>query len=318
MLLIIDGNHLAHRCRHTFNLSNKGVDVSVTYGFLRMLATYTRRYKPDAIIVCWDGGIPEFRRHAVPEYKAGRHKDDDPLEWQDFLRQMDELYKILPVCGVLSVRHPGAEADDLMSQASQLSLEPSSILTADKDLLQCITDMVSVIKPGTSDDKIYTGETVQDEYGIRVDQIVDWRSIQGDGSDNIPGVYGIGEKTASALFQQFGNLSMILYKAKCKEYSGKLTEKIATALLEYIENINRNILVMHLKADRVGAKYAIYKALDNYQDFDSKAVKRYLMQNNFVSLIDGDFLGGLRGLSKPELIDRELVTIPMVVKRCTI
>lgn len=142
MLLIIDGNNLAHRARHSFNLSNAGVDTSVIYGFLHVLTSYMRRYNPDAILVAWDYGIPEFRRVAVPEYKANRKHDDDPEDYQDFLRQMRELSSILPKCGILSVRHSGAEADDIMSQASQLSVDEAYIITSDKDLLQCVRKSV--------------------------------------------------------------------------------------------------------------------------------------------------------------------------------
>src|SRR5512139_1910981 len=112
--IIIDANHLAHRCRHVFNLSNKGVDVSVTYGFLKVMGSIIDKFKPQSVIVCWDGGIPEHRRKCYPEYKASRDHGD-PLEYVEFERQCDELYGYaLPMMGVVNIRRMGIEADDLM------------------------------------------------------------------------------------------------------------------------------------------------------------------------------------------------------------
>jgi hypothetical protein len=101
------------------------------------------------------------------------------------------------------------------------------------------------------------------------------------------------------------------------ELSGKLTQKTSDAINEFgADRVSKNYLAMHLRADRVGAKYAIFRALEDYQDYDSKQVKYYLLHNGFASLIDGDFLGGLRKLECPKFSIPE--RIPLMVKRCTI
>lgn len=314
-LLIIDGNNLAHRCKHTFSLSNHGVDVSITYGFLRVLGSMLEKYKPSSVIVCWDGGVPEFRKKSVPEYKSNRHTDDDPFEYDNFLRQVEELHGyILPIMGVISSRKIGAEADDLIYHASRMYVGNSVIVTSDKDLLQAVCHDVMVYNPAR--DTLYTPDTLEIETGVPVSQYIDWRAIQGDSSDNIPGVRGIGEKTATKLFKEYGSLTNIVNAAL--GFSPKhsvMNDKIRSGILAFgMDKIVNNILITALYADRVGARAELLAAVEEFIYPDTFRVKKYFMANGFVSLIDGVLLSNVKSLTKPELSVKDM-RVPMIFQK---
>jgi len=309
VVLIIDGNNLAHRCRHVFHLSNKGKDVSVTYGFLRTMVSYMRKFKPSSVVVCWDGGVPEFRREAVPEYKANRHHDDE-MDYADFLRQIKELQDFsLPLMGVISIMVHGAEADDLCYHASRILEGFHVIVTGDRDLYQCINDNTVVYNPGK--EKTYTAKEVEDEYGVTLSNYVHWKAIQGDTSDNIPGVPGIGEKTASKLFKEYGELTKITNAAlgiapNVPPMSPTLAGKINGF---GINRITKNVYIMALYKDRVGARWGIYKALELFNPLNPKIFKRYLLKQAFISLLDGEAISLASKLTSPHLIKNARICI---------
>jgi DNA polymerase I len=311
ILLLIDGNHLAHRCRHVFSLSYMGKDVSVTYGFLKTLKSIMGKFDPHAVVVCWDGGIPEFRRKLIPEYKANRHQDDDQAAWEDFNRQMQELCdRVLPLMGILSVRKLKAEGDDLLYHASRISALPSIIVTGDRDLFQAVDENTSVYSPHK--EKLYRPADIQAEFGISQEQFVHWKALQGDSSDNIPGVPGIGDKTATKLFQEYGNLSCITNAAAGINAGHNLSGKLATNICEFgMDRLARNIQAIALFRDKTGAKMALREAANNYIPFAADHTKRFLMANGFTSLFE--FLGDLGRLHKPEF--RDDVRYPFIEPR---
>lgn len=284
--LIIDGNNLAYRAKYKFQLSNRGIDVSVTYGFLKILIPLIRDQHAKSVIVAWDGGIPKFRRERVPEYKIGRHKDEDPEERKDFQRQISELHEhALPAMGIISIMKHNTEADDLVYHASRIINNEALVVSADKDLLQCVSERVSVYVP--SKEKKYTSEMLEEEIGIPYTDYIHWRSIQGDGSDNIPGIDGIGEKTATKLFQTFGSLAGIENAAKGCNPIGKLEGRIGTGILSFgSQRIMNNVYIMALFRDKCGARKAIYDAVQDYQPASKMRIKTYLMKNGFVSLLE--------------------------------
>jgi 5'-3' exonuclease len=282
--LVIDGNNLAHRVRHTVSLSNKGVDVSVTYGFIKNIISLYNKFKPTSIIVCWDGGVPEFRRKAMPEYKSGRDHGD-PEEYADFLRQIQELSNYaFPMMGVVSVRKIGAEADDLIYHCTKMVPGNIIVISTDKDMLQCINEHVMVYAPFT--DKLYDQARFENEYGIPLMKFLDWRALIGDSSDNIAGVYGVGEKTATKLFQEYKELSNIINAAMGHYPGGKLTGTVATNIISFgLDRICKNVFVMALYADRVGARASIIVAVQNYHSADINRIRKYFMRNAFSSLV---------------------------------
>lgn len=301
-VLIVDGNNMAHRCRHVFSLSNHGVDVSVTYGFLKVLSSNITKFQPSSVIVAFDNGIPEYRRKAVPEYKANRDHGD-PAEYEDFLRQLNELLEILPSMGVIVVRKRCAEADDIIYHASRMVKERAIIVTSDKDLLQCVEMGVDVYSP--SKEILYTVDNFETEIGIGRYDYIDWRALQGDSSDNIPGVRGIGEKTATKLFQEYHTLTGITNAAMGHNPQGKLSGAIGDAIISFgFHRISMNIYTMALYADRTGSRAAILDAIWDFQKANEKVMKKYIMKNAFVSLLDGNFIGGMLKLKKP------IITLP--------
>jgi len=282
-LLLIDGNNLAYRCKFVFQLSNRGQDVSVTYGFLKVLESLMKKFKPTSVIVAWDGKVPKFRRHFVPEYKINRHKDEDPEDRANFNRQMDELhYYILPRMGTLSVKRNYTEADDLLHQASIMSLhEESIIITGDKDLLQSLSRKTKVYSP--SKEKLYTVKDFEEEYDLKLSQYVWWKALQGDGSDNIPGVQKVGEVTATKILKEFDTIVALFSAIEVGDFAGKIADRIK----EFgYERLVKNYKVMNLFTDRTGARYTLLEELKYYKLSDKKLVKNYLLRNAFVSLLD--------------------------------
>jgi 5'-3' exonuclease len=320
LCLVIDGNHLAYRCKFVYALSYNGIDTSVTYGFLKSLVTLYDKFHPSSIVVCWDGGIPEFRRVAVPEYKAGRHVDEDPLAREDFYRQMNELHKMFSYMNILSIRGHGIEADDLMYHFTRMAIDKTIIVTGDKDLYQAINAKTKVYNPGK--EKLYDENAVMDEFGISVEQLVDWRALQGDGSDNIPGVSGIGEKTSTKLFKEWGSLTAIINAALGHD-PGKMVHQLSPALSAKIcafgmERIFKNIYVMALYADRVGARKVILDAYDEERlPYSRTFITRYLLKNAFATLLDK--LPGYCGKLQLPLVSTADIRIPIVgMKRVAI
>ena len=316
--VIIDGNNMAHRARYAFSLSNKGEDVSVLYGFLKMLKKSMEVFDPDYVIVCWDGGIPEYRRQRVPEYKANRHLDDDPLEYDSFVSQMQELDTwVLPMMGIISARKSGAEADDLMWHASRIiSTEDIVIITSDKDLLQAASDRVRIYSP--TKDAVYGVDDVEDYAGVPLINYIDWRALQGDSSDNIAGVKGIGEKTATKLFNEFGSLTGIVNMAlgHCPDRDKKMSKHLKDNINEFgFEKLVNNIYVMTLYFDRVGAKISIMDAVADWKPANKMRFKKYLMSKAFVSLMDGEFYGSIMGLQQPHCYIENMRTPVVPPKR---
>lgn len=282
-LLLIDGNNLAYRCRYTFQLSNRGQDISVVYGFLKVTESLIKKHKPVSVMVAWDGRVPKFRRILVPEYKANRHADEDPLLREDFNRQIRELHHYaLPKMGILTVKQDYTEADDLLYHASVLSMhEENIIVTGDKDLLQALSSRTKVLSP--TKDILYDIPKFEEIYGFPHHKFVWWKAIQGDGSDNIPGTPGIGEATASKYMKQYDSINKIFSEIE----SGTLVTKTALELQKFgISRILNNYDVIDLSIDRCGARRALLKEVKFYKEADRTSIKKYFLRNAFVSLLD--------------------------------
>ncbi len=180
------------------------------YGFTNMLFTLLNNERPDAIIVCWDAPHKTLRRQEYKAYKAHRPEVDAQL-----VAQMPMARDLVAAFGIASAEVPGYEADDLIGTLACKGTREGyavTILTGDSDQLQLVGDGVKVqmTQRGVSEVKTYDADAVRERYGIGPEQIADWKALVGDTSDNIPGVPGIGEKTATALLQQWGTLENLL------------------------------------------------------------------------------------------------------------
>ena len=288
MNLIIDGTNLAHRARHAYNLSYRGKDTSATYGVMRMLVALVKNYDPDSVVFAWDGGTPGFRRRLVPEYKSKRKHDEDPT-WLEFLAQLDELEKILPYTGVLQVRRRGIEADDIMAHAAQMLVGDSLIITTDDDLLQCVDGTTSVFKPGKKD-TIYRKSNFEDEVGWPPYKHVLSKVLQGDSSDNINGVFGIGPKTVAKLL-------------KAKNVLDAARPKMRTRIEEFIEDGSyaKAYSVIDLSPDRAGARLALLRA--KWHRPHVKRLYKWCIDRGFISIIEQESLTVFGSLREPRFDD---------------
>ena len=246
-LLLIDGNAIMHRAFHALPpLTNTdGQLTNAVHGFTNMLFTVIDKFHPTHLIVCFDRPEPTFRKSMYVGYQAHRPKMDDGLSSQFGL-----VKEILSAMKIPVYEQAGFEADDVMGTlAHQASNQQPTInnqhtcstiiVTGDRDILQLVNQHVFVYMPvqGLNNGKLYDEKAVEEKFGIRPSQIIDYKALVGDASDNYPGVRGIGPKTASELLQQFGTGEALYEGIKNKDSKAqRLKEKTIKALSEYAED----------------------------------------------------------------------------------
>ncbi|MBD3328660.1 DNA polymerase I [Candidatus Peregrinibacteria bacterium] len=214
--LVIDANALIHRAWHALPpmTAQDGKLVNAVYGFTSILIKILGAERPDVLAVCWDTEAPTFRHEQLETYKATRVKQD-----QAFYDQFDDVKEVVEVLGGTNLELDGYEADDLLGTLA-VKLEKDGykvlLLTGDKDAWQLISENVNVVafKKGVSETVVYTPETLEKITGLRPDQVVDFKAVRGDASDNIPGIKGIGEKTMTELLQKYDDLKGVFKAAK--------------------------------------------------------------------------------------------------------
>ena len=235
--IVIDGNSLMYRAffaLQTPMTSREGIPTGALHGFLGMLLKLTDR-KPSHMAVAFDVHGPTFRHLKYDEYKAGRRPTPDDLR-----TQMPILKDILRKMGIAVVECPSYEADDILGtlsrRAEQAGLDVL-LVTGDRDALQLTTEHTHVLltKKGITDTVEYDPQALRDAYGLTPDHMRDLKALMGDSSDNIPGVPGVGEKTALKLLETYGDLNGVY--ANADEIKGKLGERVreneASARLSY-------------------------------------------------------------------------------------
>lgn len=192
-------------------------------GLLDMIARLIREHSPAAVVACWDTDWrPEFRVALVPSYKAHRVADADGEEMPDPLAEQIPLIEALLVAaGIPPVGAPGFEADDVIGTYAANSDSPVDIVTGDRDLFQAVNDRVRVLYTarGLRNLQYVDPQYVLDKYGVAAEQYAAMATLRGDASDGLPGVPGVGEKTAASLLRTFGSLPAVL-AAAADEQSG--------------------------------------------------------------------------------------------------
>ncbi|WP_404355746.1 DNA polymerase I [Cytobacillus firmus] len=226
-LVLIDGNSIAYRAFFALPLLNndKGIHTNAVYGFTMMLQRILEDEKPTHLLVAFDAGKTTFRHKTFSEYKGGRQKTPPELSEQfPYIRELLDAY------GISRYELENYEADDIIGTLS-LQAEKDGyevkVISGDKDLTQLSSDSVtvSITRKGITDIEEYTPAHIEEKYGITPDRIIDMKGLMGDSSDNIPGVPGVGEKTALKLLKEFGTLEELLESVD--EVSGKkLKEKL--------------------------------------------------------------------------------------------
>ena len=226
-LAVIDGNSLLHRAFHALPVTMTAPDgrpTNAAYGFISMLLKLTESFDPDTVVVAFDKGRPAFRIEALARYKV--HRPPTP---EDLRPQFAIVKELLASMSVPIVECDGWEGDDLLGTLAIRGEEAGMrvlLFTGDKDAYQLVTDRVSVVttRQGITDIVVYDPAGVEARLGVRPDQVADYLGLKGDTSDNIPGVPGIGEKTAAKLIQTYGSLDEVL--AHADEVKGRVGENL--------------------------------------------------------------------------------------------
>jgi DNA polymerase I len=215
-IVIIDGNSLVNRAYYAIQrpmMTKDGLYTQGVYGFLSILQKIRNDYEPTHMLVAWDRKAPTFRHTEYGEYKAGRTKMPPELAMQ-----LPILKEVLTAMHIAMYEVDGYEADDIIGTAAKRSEEaglPAYVITGDRDALQLATDKTSVIitKKGISEFALYDDSAMKAEYGFDHQQFIDYKGLRGDPSDNIPGVPGVGEKTAIKLITEFGSIENLIQNA---------------------------------------------------------------------------------------------------------
>ncbi len=278
-LLLIDANSIIHRAFHALPplTSKDGKPVQAIYGLSSIFLKLFRENKPDYAAALFDRPEPTFRKEKFKEYKAQRPKAADEL-----IAQIIEAHNFFPAFGIKVFEKPGFEADDLIATfAEKFKNEPEVqvvILTGDRDTLQLVQDekvVVRTFKTGISDTITYAEKAVVEKYGLRPDQLIDYKALVGDQSDNIKGVPGVGPKTALAILSRFGTLEKA-YESMSED--PKLEAKLApfrenAFLAKSLVTLERNVPV------DVGALESLNVV------YSEHAVKKYFLHMGFEALI---------------------------------
>jgi DNA polymerase-1 len=215
-LMLIDGHALAYRAFFALPVdsfsTSKGELTNAIYGFSMMLLSALQSEKPDFIAVTFDAPAATFRHEEFDEYKAHR-----PPMQEEMRSQMERIHQVVRALNIPAFELPGYEADDLIGSLARQAAEnkvDTVIVTGDNDTLQLVAPSVRVITPGGysqrfSEAKEYDEEAVREKYGIDPAFLADYKGLVGDKSDNIPGVSGVGDKTARQLIQKYGTIEEI-------------------------------------------------------------------------------------------------------------
>jgi DNA polymerase I len=247
-LLLLDGHSLAYRAFFALPLENfsttTGQPTNAVYGFTSMLINVLRDEEPTHIAVAFDVSRATFRSEAYTEYKANRSASP-----QEFKGQVELIKEVLAALRVTTVELEGYEADDvigtLTTQAYQAGYEVL-ICSGDRDAMQLVSDRVTLLYPrkGVSDLARMTPQAVRDKYAVEPGQYPDIAALVGESSDNLPGVPGVGPKTAAKWINQYGSLDEVINRAD--EIKGKAGDSLRERLADVIRNRQINALVCDL------------------------------------------------------------------------
>ena len=225
-LFLIDGTGFAFRSFYAIRsglTNSKGQPTNAVYGFVRILLKILREQQPTHVVMTFDAGGETFRDKMYAEYKATRQ--ETPAELKSQLPLMDMLVEAFDIP---MLRVPGVEADDVigtLARRAETEGMETVIVSGDKDLLQLVSDRISVYDPSKGDAGIwYTPEAVRERFGVGPEGVIDILALMGDASDNVPGIKGIGEKTATKLLETYGTLDA-LYK-HVDEIKGRVHDRL--------------------------------------------------------------------------------------------
>ena len=212
-IALIDGNSLINRAYYAMRnpmITREGIYTQGIFGFINMLDKIIKDYQPEYMAIAFDMKAPTFRHSQYDQYKAGRKRMPEELAME-----IPILKDILDAMRITRLELEGYEADDiigtLVRMGEEEGLEPL-VFTGDRDQLQLATDTAKIIytKRGVSEFDLYDRESFIEEYGFTPLQFIDYKGLAGDSSDNIPGIPGVGAKTATKLIREYGSVESII------------------------------------------------------------------------------------------------------------
>ncbi|MBO1351959.1 MAG: DNA polymerase I [Hormoscilla sp. GUM202] len=310
LLLLIDGHSLAFRSYYAFAKSRNGglktstgIPTSVCFGFMNSMLEAIASHKPQAIAVAFDRAEPTFRHEADANYKAGRAETP-----ADFIPDMENLHSLLQALNLPLVTSAGYEADDVLATLAQVGSAAGyrvKVLTGDRDLFGIVDEAKNItvlymsggpLKRDSSATEFGTSEVIE-KLGISPAQVVDYKALSGDSSDNIPGVRGIGAKTAVKLLKEYGSLDNIY--AALENIKGAVNKKLA----EGKDSAYHSQYMARLKLD-----VPIEISLEDCQltGFDMRRVEPILLKLEFKKFLDK--IGQLQEKLGGPIIDPEPIT----------
>lgn len=301
---MLDGNSIINRAFYGIKLlsTKSGIYTNAVYGFLNILLKLKEISQPDAIGVAFDVHAPTFRHKKYDEYKAGRHAMPDELRMQ-----MPILKDILKSLGIKTVECEGWEADDILgtlAQACRSAGNECFIATGDRDSLQLAHGGVKVLlahtKSGRPVTDIYDENTVMEEYGVTPAELIQVKALQGDSSDNIPGVAGVGAKTALDLIQRFHNIDYIYENLDEIDIKKGVREKLA-------RDKDKAYLSLDLGTIRTNAP--VDTDINSYIPGDNSGAAMLLAKYELYSLIDKFGLNAQQAVEPVHQEEKTAVTV---------
>ncbi len=277
-LLLIDTFNFLHRAYHALPptlTDSEGNPTNAVYGVTAMLISIFGELKPDYVIAALDSEEPTFRVEDFTAYKAHRKPMEDALA-----SQIPKVFEIMKAFGIKQITVNGYEADDIIGTAvKRFSKEVDVIIVSnDKDMWQLLGDGVAIMIPTKGNDVDWVGPVeAEKRLEMKPAQLIDFKALRGDPSDNIPGVYGVGEKTAKKLIEEFGSVEEI-YKNISKVEPESLREKLAN-------NAEEAVMSKHLATIITDVPMEVSLDECKYTDFNRAKVKDVLQKYNFKSLI---------------------------------
>ena len=280
-LLILDSNSLLNRAFYAIPelTTTDGIHTNAVYGFANMLFKMKEELKPDYVVAAFDRKGPTFRHKEYKDYKAGRKKMPEELAEQFPLTK-----DLLNLLSITIYEMDGYEADDIIGSLAKYAEKNGIevyIVTGDRDALQLASDNINVVitKKGVTETAVYNYKTFMDEFGVTPTQFIDVKGLMGDKSDNIPGVPGVGEKTAYKLIQTYGSIEEVLNNID--NISGK-------KLKENLEN-NRELAIFSKKLATIITEAPMEFDLDeikNQDNYNYDELKRFFFKLQMKSMID--------------------------------
>ena len=244
-LALLDGHSLAYRAFYALPrdlATSSGQITNAVFGFTSMVIKLLADHAPEGMVVAWDVGRTTFRTEEYPEYKAKRPSAPDR-----FRQQLPLIREVLDALQITQVERPGYEADDVIASLVRQCRDSWRVLvvTGDRDSFQLVAPGVQVVytRRGISDTVLVDPAWVEKKYGVRPDQYIEYAALRGDTSDNLPGVPGVGPKTATRLVARFGDLEGVF------EDLGRHTPRLRQNLAAHREQVFRNRSLMALVDD---------------------------------------------------------------------